>query len=145
MSTFIDVINELVTTLQNDTALSSFSQTKWGKSLTVKKIFKERTEINTRDLPIILITRPSLEKSFLTGARDGAHTVRLYCGFHQNDRRRALEEFIEFEEKIDDALLNSQALESITLTINPLASANDEGKYHPVYFMVMDVEIRHRR
>lgn len=148
MGSFVDVINNIATTLQQDAALSSFCQSKWGRSLSVKKIFKERTEIGLNDLPSILITRPSTEKSFRIlgfNIRDWSNTVRLYCGFHQQDKLKALEELIEFEEKIDDALLFDSTRGGLALRTDPKTSVNDEGIYYPTYFLAMDVEIISRR
>ena len=145
MASFIDVIDNLATTLEDNAALKSFCAEKWSKSLIVLTVFKERTEIQLSDLPIVLITRPETTKDFSTGTRDGTHTVRLYCGFRQEDRLKAMKELIEFEEKLDDALLVDHTRGGIAIDTDPKASANDEGKFHPVYFMVMDVTIQHRR
>lgn len=145
MSSFTTVIDNIVTTLQNDSALSAFCVAKWGKALTVKKVYKKRVEINLNELPIILVTRPSVEKEFLIGARDADHIVRLYAGFHQTDREKAQEEVIEFEEKIDDALLVDHTRGGTATNTNPKSSVNDEGENHPAYFMAMDVAIKHRR
>ncbi len=145
MSSFVIVYNNIITTLQNDSALSTFCNTKWGKALTVLKVFKQRVEINLADLPIIIVTRPSVDKEFLVNARDADHIVRLCAGFHQTDREKAMEEMIEFEEKIDDALMADHTRGGNAKDTNPKASVNDEGEFHPVYFMVMDVGIKHRR
>lgn len=145
MSSFTNIITNIVTTLQNDAALAAFCSTKWGKTLTIKKIFKKRVEINISELPIILVTRPSLDKEFLVGVKDADNVVRLYCGFHQTDREKALDETIEFEEKIDDALMVDHTRGGLAINTNPKVSANDEGEFHPVYFIAMDVAIKHRR
>jgi hypothetical protein len=147
MSSFITTIDGIVATLQGNTALNDYTKAEFNnKTITVKKIFKKRTDVNIADLPIILITRPSLEKSHLINSpRNGKNTVRLYVGFHQTDKRKALDNFIQLEEKIDDALL-AVAPETLgAISINPNESANDEGMFHPIYFMAMNVEILHRR
>lgn len=145
MGSFTAVIDNLATTLTNSAALQAFCQAKWGKSVTVGKAFRQRTEIGLSDLPIILITRPAVTKLFRIGARDGIHTVRLYAGIHQPDKLKALAEFIELEEKIDDALLAPDSNILGAISLSPIASQNDEGEFHPVYFTVMEVEISHRR
>lgn len=145
---FKDVINNIVYLLQNDVALQNFSKTRWQttKSLTVSKAFKKRIFINLRDLPLILITMPFIEKSFLINTnRNSTHTIRLYCGFIQNNPKRALEDFIEFEELIDDALLFYEPEQLGALNLIPKSSENDEGLYHPVYFLTLDVEVKFRR
>ncbi|GAB63103.1 MAG: hypothetical protein DWB56_06725 [Candidatus Jettenia sp.] len=146
MASFTSLIDHIATTLQNNAPLTSFCDAKWGKALSVLKAFKQRIEINLNDLPVILITRPSLEKNFLVNiTRDGAHTVRLYAGFHQTDWAKALNEMVEFEEKIDDALLTDYTRGGLAINTIPKSSVNDEGEFHPVYFIVMEVEIKHRR
>lgn len=145
MSSFVLPYNNIVTTLQNNSALSTFCNDKWGKALTVKKVYKKRIEINLDELPIILVTRPSVEKEFLIGARDADHIVRLYCGFNQADREKAQEEIVEFEEKIDDALMVDHTRDGTATNTNPKSSVNDEGENHPSYFILMDVAIKHRR
>lgn len=145
MPTFNDVIANLVTTLEGDSALSTFCTNKWGASLTVPRLYKNRTEIQVSELPVALITRPEVKKNFLIGARDAEHRVRIYLGFRQEDKLKAQEELIEVEELIDDALLADHTRGGKAIDTMPEASANDEGSFHPVYFLVMDVLIKHRR
>jgi hypothetical protein len=146
MSTFNDAIDQLVSILLADANLKAFCREKWGKSLKVETVFKSRVEINQSDLPIILITRPETEKSYLvSNVRDSKHTIRLYCGFYQTSKEKGMEELIEFEEKIDDAMYDKYTLNNTCLNTTSQRSANDEGIYYPVYFMVMEVEILHRR
>ncbi|MDA8104660.1 MAG: hypothetical protein M0Z71_04705 [Nitrospiraceae bacterium] len=147
MGSFVTVINNLVTLLQGTgTPLQVWSQSKFNRSVIIKKVYKNRTEVNASDLPIILIARPLLEKSYLINAsRNGKHTVRFYAGFHQPDRRVALDQFIEFEEMIDDTLLSVPPESLGAIILDPKHSANDEGKFHPYYFHVCEIEIKHRR
>lgn len=145
MSSGITIMNNIVTTLQSDSAVAAFCTAKWGKALKVLKVYKRRIEISAEDLPIILITRPQVEKEFLVGARDVDNIIRLYAGFQQDDREKALDEIIEFEETIDDALLVDHTRGGNAINTAPKASVNDEGEYHPVYFIAMDVAIKQRR
>lgn len=141
MSSFTNIITNIVTTLKNDTALSSFCNEKWDKSLTVLPVYKNRVEINKSDLPVILITRPTNKKSFIVGGRSYEHTVRLYCGFHQTDRSKALNEIIGFDEAIETALLADRNRGGYAIDTDPQDTANDEGPIHESYFLVMDVII----
>ena len=141
--TFNDVIEELENNLLSYAPLNNFCSGKWSRSLTVQTSYVNRVEIPLNHLPIIVITRPSVEKSFLINTRDGKHIVRLYCGFHQSERDKALQELVGFEENIDDALTKS-IFEKV-MSLHPQASVNDEGKNHPNYFIVMDLLIQHRR
>jgi len=143
MGSFNDALDAIKTTLEGDTALQSFCTSNFSAPLIVKRVFKRRTEISA--FPVILITRPEVKKMSLIGARDGIHTVRLYCGFHQPDKEKAQDNIIEFEELIDDALLAPEPAALYAMNIKPTASVNDEGMYHPHYFIVMDVEVHHRR
>jgi hypothetical protein len=143
MGSFNDVLDSIKTTLEGDTALQTFCASNFSAALTVKRVFKRRTGISA--FPVILITRPEVKKMFLVGARDGTHTMRLYCGFQQPDREKAQDNIVEFEELIDDALLNPEPAALSAMNIKPTVSVNDEGMYHPYYFIVMDVEVHHRR
>ncbi len=146
MGSFKNVIDKIVKTLHDDASLNAYISAEFIKSLTIKKSFNKRAEVNVSDLPIIFITRPSLEKSFLVNSiRNNKNMVRLYAGFQQQDKRKALDNFIEFEEKIDNALVSVDPETLGAMIIAPKASLNDEGMYHPVYFMVMEVEIQFRR
>lgn len=142
MASFTAVITNIVTTLQNDAALTSFCMEKWGKALTIQREFKRRAELNLENLPIIFITRPSVERVFLMGeARELRHTVRLYCGFHQSDKTMAIDESVEFEERIVEALLLDITRGGNAIDTDPQTSINDEGEYHPIYFMILDLII----
>jgi len=145
MPTFKSVLENIQTTLREDSALIAFCTSKWNKSLKVESVYAERTEIQLSDLPIVLITRPSVEKVFKTRVRDSVHTVRLYCGFQQKDKLEAMSDLIELEELIDDALLKDHTRGGNAMDTNPGESINDEGKYHPVYFLAMNITVNHRR
>ena len=143
MGSFNDALDAIKTTLEGNAALQSFCTSNFNAALTVKRVFKRRTEISA--FPVILMTRPEVKKMFLVGARDGTHTVRLYCGFHQPDKEKAQDNIVDFEELIDDALLAQEPETLSAMNIKPTISVNDEGMYHPHYFIVMDVEVHHRR
>ena len=151
MASFNDAITVLMTKLQEDGTLQAFCQDKWKRKITVTKEFRQRVEIPLADLPVIVITRPSVRKEYrLSGGRENTNTVRLYCGFRQNDRKKSLEELIAFEELLDDILTANYRLRDTgnnptVQNVHPTDSANDEGMNHPNYFMALEVEIEHRR
>ena len=146
MPSFNDAIAQLVSILQNDAGLSTFCTDKWGKAHTVGKRFRRRSEINATEYPLIFITRPDVKKAYrLSGGQENENTVRLYCGFQQDDREKVLDEVVEFEEKINDVLCANQRLNETAKEVHPEDSVNDEALYHPSYFIVMDVRIVHRR
>ena len=153
MASFNDALDRLVTLALADATLQAFSQAKWGKALTIERIFKSRVMFsnNVSTLPFIMLTRPSIEEEYrLSGGRENTHMVRLYGLFLQPDRLKAQEEVIEFEEKLDDFLVSNYRIKGaggnpLVQNVYPLRAANDEGLYHPVYAIVKDVEIVHRR
>lgn len=139
--TFITVIDNTVTTLQNDSALTAFCSEKWGKTLTVQKEFRQRTEISLNQCPIIIITRPSVERIWLVGgAKELRHTVALYCGFYQDDRSKTLDESIEYEEKIIDALLADPMRDDNAIDTDPQASVYSEGENN-AHFIAIALQI----
>jgi len=147
MASFLTSLDGLANALKNDTALSAFCSTNFaGRSLSIEKTFKKRVQISSNDLPTIILTRPSIVKSFLNNnVLHSVHTVLLYAGFYQKDYRHALDLFVKFEESIEDALWRITPESLGVMSIVPKNSLNDEGLYHPIYFLTMEVEIQHRR
>lgn len=142
---FVDTLNNIKTTLENDANLQAFCQEKWGKALTVKKVFKQRTEIHLNEFPLVLITRPTRRaQEGLTRRKDNDHTVRLYAGFNQKDREKAQEETIGFEEAIDNAVIADRTRGGTAADTAFVSSQNDEGLFHPVYFQVIEFDILKR-
>lgn len=148
MPSAVDSINNLETTLELNADIAAFCESKWKKSLTIKKVLRKRTEITLDEFPIILITRPSVGKKspcLGTKLRRTEQVVRLYCGFIQDDQEKSLDEIIGFEEIIDDVLLLDPRRGGTANSTKLGESQNDEGMFHPVYFFVMDVVIEFQR
>jgi len=146
MGSFKTVLNNIVSELQNNATLKAFCASRWNKPLTVKAVFRKRTEVSLQEFPIILVTRPSVVKNFLTNTnRNTLNTLRLYLLFHQPDPLKGAEELIEAEEILDDALTIPDPETLGAMSIKPGASINDEGANHPEYGLVLEVEVKHRR
>jgi hypothetical protein len=138
---FTAVIADIVTTLQTDTDLAALV-TAWGKTLTVKKGYKQRAEIGLEELPIIRVTTPEEDPDTSAGHRTTLHKVRLYCLFLQNDCEQAVDDLVIFREKILDAMLKNRRRGGTAQTTIPGKSANDEGTFHPSYCIVMEFDIQ---
>jgi hypothetical protein len=144
---FTDVIDDLKTKLETNAALMAFCMEQWGNSLTVRKVYKKRIAVSLDELPLIMITAPRVDpREWTIGEIEREHRVRLYCGFHQEDLSLAQDQLVEFEELIEDVVLEYKQsgggdLPAGILDIDPGPAENDEGSYHPVYFLVKDVQI----
>lgn len=125
-------------TLNDDVALKEYAQNHWGKALSVRITYRNRTEISLTDLPVVLITRPEVRPTDLVGSRKMEHRVRLYCGFHQRDPEKAALEMVEFEDLLEDAVMKNRRQGGHARYTAPAESANDEGRNHPSYFIVKD-------
>jgi hypothetical protein len=140
---FIDNINAFKVRLENNQALNDFALTKFGKVCAVWKVFHNRTEIGHGDLPLIMITRPNLIRTPSNLSSRKEHTVALYAGFLQYDRLLVLEQFIELDSLLEDAVMAKTNIQGdIPMAVEVTDSTNDEGLYHPVYFMVMQVKVK---
>lgn len=139
---FSDTIDNLVSTLTDDTDLSTFCTTAWDKTLTVKKGYKERTEINLSELPVVRITSPGYEPDTASANQLGWRRVRLYFGFCQKDEALAVDQALQFEELIRAALVKDRRRGNTAQTTVPDNSINDEGASKPSFFTVMDVRIQ---
>ncbi len=145
MASFNDAIDALKTLLETDAALTAFVQEKWGKPLTVRAVYKDKDAIHDEELPIIMIVRPQLTPTYVENVVYGGHLVRLFYGFLQNDKLKGQPQSIEFEEKITDALLADPYLGGVTQNVTPGVTSADEGRNHPRYFGVKNVDVMHKR
>lgn len=142
---FSGALQKLKDILDADTDLQAYVAANFPRPLTVRFAYKNRAELSAADLPVVILTRPNVKKRFQTGVRDGDHTVLMYTVFQQDDRDLGPLQLIELEEKIDDAITADVTLGSTVISALPEASANDEGKNHPVYCMILSLDIQHRR
>ncbi len=139
---FAAVLLQVKAALDNNVALAAFASTKWGAALTVKIVWRNREEVASSDLPLIMITRPTVRRSRNTYRRiDAASSVRLYAGFYQMDEELRQLELIEFEEAILDALQADSTLAGMVNSMSPADGANDEGALGEVCFTVQEIEI----
>jgi hypothetical protein len=143
MSNLIAKINGLKLRLEAYAPLRTFCTTNFNKELTVKKVFKHRTEIQLNEFPLVLITRPQRQYEFAGEVARKKNIVYLYAGFRQEDREKALENSIEFEDLLEEAV-NTRATGDVPMAVSATDSANDEGMFHPVYFLVKHVVIKDR-
>ena len=144
MSAF-DALKALRDAITGSVPLSDFVSENFSRSLTIRFAYRFRDELNVGDLPALIITRPRVSKRFATGVRDGSHTVMLYLVFHQDDREKGAEQLITFEELLDDAIVDDVTLGGAVISAVPKETVNDEGKHHPVYCIVTEIELQHRR
>lgn len=144
---FTEVLDQIIKTLKDDAALTAFCKDTLGSSLTVNKALRQRVEVSLADLPISMITVPSQTSEYVAvgGRLERSYTIQLYCGFHEVDRVKAIDNIIRFEEYIEQAILNNQVLENMVDNITIGDSVNDEGVYHPVYFLIKNftIEVEH--
>ena len=144
MTSFKEVIDHIVDLLKTDSVLEAYCRSSWGKSITVRKVLKKRTEISLKGMPLIQVIRPRIDSVQENNvAYEREHTVSLYCLFHEDDVEKAFDQLIEFEEAIDHALLQGdRTFGELIDHIDPGPSANDEGRFHPVYCIVKDYRIK---
>lgn len=142
---FTAALEAVKAALDNDAALQAYVDANFTRSLTVKLAYKNRMELSPADLPVVILTRPSVKKRFQTGVRDATHAVVMYVVFQQDDRELGPLQMIRMEELLDDAIIKDVSLGGVVISAIPDDSANDEGKNHPVYCMILSMEIQHRR
>lgn len=138
-TSFTSVIANLKAVLETDPFLQAYAQSKWSKNIQVLTVFKQRTEVGLDDLPVIMLTRPGVDVEQENNvAYERKNTVKLYIGFKEEDRMLAQAEIIEIEELIEKALVQNPTISGMVDNIAPGNSANNEGYFHPVYFIVKE-------
>ena len=142
---FIDSINAIETRLKNFQPLKDFLQATFNKTLLVKKTVRDRTTVGQDEFPLVMITRPRIERVRAGNSVNLDNSVFLYAGISQPDRNIALEQMIRYEELIEDAVLTRTDIPGdLGMVIVPGDSLNDEGLFHPHYFMVKHFTVKDR-
>ena len=141
-NSFADVFDLIVAALRNNADLAAFCSADFKKTLTVRKGVKRREEIREDELPIVMVSVAGQQSSYGAGRllyRE--YAVRFFCGLKQDDRPKAPDQVLRFEELIEQAVLTDTALNGDASSSTPGDSAYDEGFYHPVYFMVKEFRV----
>lgn len=114
-----------------------------GKTLKVIRAYKRRQEINTADLPLVMITRPTRTRiDGPIGRRRYNSSVLIYAGFQFDGKREDGPDLLDqFDELIEDALLKDIRRGGFAVDTEWDDSSNDEGANHPVYFSVSQFTI----
>lgn len=144
--TFIDDINALKIRLENYAGLLDFIRSTFpGKNLTVMKTVRDRVEIQPGDCPLIMMTRPTIQRIRQGNAFNLENSVFLYAGIFEPDRTKALDELIQMEELCEEAMLSKTEIQGDKgMVVVPGDSVMDEGMFHPVYFVVKHFTVKER-
>lgn len=141
-NSFADIVDLIISALKNNADLGAFCTANFKKTLAVRKGIKRREEIREDELPIVMVTVAGQNSTYAAGRllyRE--YTVRFFCGFRQEDRTKATDQILKFEELIEQAVLTDEALNGDASSSTPGDSAYDEGFYHPVYFHVKEFKV----
>ena len=89
-----------------------------------------------------MITRPARKVADgPIGGQRRESTVLLYLGFYSESKDSAQNILVEFEEHIEAALYADRRRGGTAERTDYEASENDNGAYHPHYFIVMQFSI----
>jgi|SRR6185369_12681077 len=139
MASFTYSLKELKTILAD--GLYNFCSENFGKVMNVAITYRNKQEILPSDLPLTFITRPStVPAGGLVGQLKKDHTVLLYVGFYCEDKEKAAAATVEIEELIERILRANFSLNNTVESVTVVNSANDEGKFHPTYFQVIELK-----
>lgn len=139
-----NVTDNIKTVLLSDATLNAWiSSTFPGKKLKVLKAFKRRQEVNTSELPLVMITVPGRRyKSESIGSRQFENTITVYAGIcHNGDRELAPDLVEQFEALIEQAVMRDVSQGGYALDTHFAESSNDEGAFHPNYFSAIEFSI----
>lgn len=143
MASFYAALQELKAVLE--AGLQTFCSQRWSKLPTVTISYKKRAEITLDEFPLLLITRPHKEnQDGVTGFYQSEQTVLVYAGFCEHDREKAAQAVIELEEEIETIIRGNLSLNNTVLDIELTSTANDEGNFHPVYFIAVELKAKFR-
>ncbi len=142
---FTPTLKKIESVLKADATLQDYASQRWGKRITVKVTWRNRTEISASDLPLIMITRPTVRRSRNSyGKITSNPRARFYAGFYQPEEALRQFELIELEELILAALEASSELAALVDNMTPADGANDEGALGECCFTVQEIEFEMR-
>lgn len=139
-----DALANMVTALRDDADLAAFCTAAFQKPLAVHLGYKERHEIGLDELPLVRVTYFRDAPDISSGNNINMHTVRLYCGFNQDDSELAVTQAVEFKELIRAALLKDRRRGNNAQTTIAGDAVTDSGSMQPSYFTVMEFQIETR-
>ena len=140
---FDTMAGAIITTLNNSSAIAALLSGT-GKSLIVRKGFKPKSEIHISELPVAMILRPG-RKITIESARQYENNFVLLVGIHCENRESAPGQLDNLENAIEDSLVNNFTLSGAAVDLHFVDSANDMGKFHPVYFTSMQFNVSSRK
>lgn len=140
---FTDVLDKLEEVLEQDADLKAFCNEKYGKDLSARRTVRQIDELPPEDFPLVMISRPRQKAKNLPGMQaDVSHQVLLYIVFQQDEMDLALDEVIQIDELIDQALLRNLNLGGLAKNIDTSeGSENSEHAWHPVYAIVKGIMV----
>jgi hypothetical protein len=142
---FDALADEIIATIAAAPTVVAVVSAQWPqKTLTVKKGFKTRQEINVADLPVCLIVRPERKRT-LQYVKQYDHSFILFVGCHCDNREEAPGLLDALENAIEDTLTEAYTLGGTAVEVHYISSVNDMGMYHPVYFTTMQFDISARK
>lgn len=142
---FVEKFKAMAVRIENNQPLQHFCQVNFNRTLKVIKVFKNRTEINKDELPIAMLTRPGVNRTFAGGTSKKDQSVFIYFGFRHEDREKAVELSIEVEELLQIAVMTkSTNINDRPMAVMPVDTTTDQGKFHPVHFLVMECLVKDR-
>lgn len=137
---FIPALAAIKKLYETDSALQKFLSAHGLGSLKVKTTVRNKENISSNDLPIVMLSRPRLKRDREYGGTSNTHTVRIYAGFYQTKPDKRVMELLEFEELLSNVFAADPTLGELVEGINLGESANNEGVIDTC-FMVMEIEV----
>jgi hypothetical protein len=128
-----ELLQQIASEFLADQELRTFCLAMGGRELKVVISHRNRAEIGSDELPLILLSSPSTRRVRDYGEVSQERTIRLFAGFYQPEPLLGALGLVEFEEQIS-AAIERMDLAGLGNLIEPLASINDEGSYQPNYF-----------
>lgn len=148
MISFTDKLKAIKVRLENNQALQDFCLQQFNKPLKVKRLYKTPDEVALTEVPLIFITRPSVQREWQGAVSGKKNTVSVYGIFHWTDEsdaglEAAADLLIEFEELIEAAAGAHTKIDGDQpMAVMPGNSANDEGMHHPLFCVNVDFIVK---
>ena len=123
MPSFIDIITELKTILENDTDLNAWAQTNYSMNVSVFK-GASWSENRLPNVHILIVDGLDRELEHMVMVREQDHFIGLVCRLKDRDNDTRFDNIISFKERVEDIIhanftINGQATLASILGGNP--------------------------
>lgn len=145
MASFSTCLEAMRAQIEEYAPLQAYCSANLGGSATVLAVYPDTEDMEMLKKPVIFLARPEAERMWEAPGVTAAHAVTVTAGFRATSKDDAVADQIQFEELIEDAIIEDPTLSGHAMDTRLQGLMNSEGELWPLCFSVLHFEVIHRR